>query len=57
MRWCVSAGLVRGQQVEWFATNLYKSDRIFFLGLNNAIPIKELGHCSAYGSRVFELTR
>ena len=57
MGWCVSAGLVRGQQVEWFATNLYKSDRIFFLGLNNAIPIKELGHCSAYGSRVFELTQ
>jgi hypothetical protein len=27
------------------ATNLYKSDTIFFLGLNNAISIKELCHC------------
>lgn len=37
--------------VEWLATNLYKSDSIFFLRLNNAISIKELGHCSRLMAR------
>ena len=54
---CLSAWwFVRGQRVGWFATNLYKVDSIFCFGLNNAIPIKELGHCSAYGSSL-ELTQ
>lgn len=47
----------RANGVEWLATNLYKRDRFFFLGLNNAIPIKELGHCSAYVLESVELTQ
>lgn len=43
--------------MEWLTTNLHKRDRFFFLGLNNAIPIKELGHCSAYVLESVELTQ
>jgi hypothetical protein len=38
----VSLGSYDGQRG---GVNLYKSDTIFFLGLNNAILIKELCHC------------